>query len=175
MALLSAASNLLMQRFGPLIGRESGSAAAFMDISFISTFGATLFALLNPLGVLPVYIGYVAKERTGAQRFVALLLSLTVLGLLLLFLTTGASVLRFFGIDLNSFRIAVGILLLFLAIGPVMVLKGKRTRWLPRWNRVTGSLIVDSLTQAYSYACFSLGISSCSSFTSVACGQAACA
>jgi len=91
-----------------------------MDLSFLSTFGATLFALLNPLGVLPVYIGYVAKERRGVQRFVALLLSLTVLGLLLLFLTTGSSLLKFFGIDLDSFRIAGGILLLLIGIGLVM-------------------------------------------------------
>lgn len=91
-----------------------------MDVSFLSTFGATLFALLNPLGVLPVYIGYVAKERSGVQRYVALLLSLTVLGLLLLFLTTGSSLLKFFGIDLNSFRIAGGILLLLIGIGLVM-------------------------------------------------------
>jgi MarC family membrane protein len=91
-----------------------------MDSSFLSTFAATLFALLNPLGVLPVFIGYVAKERTGVQRFVALLLSLTVLGLLILFLTTGAALLRFFGIDLDSFRIAGGILLLLIGIGLVM-------------------------------------------------------
>jgi multiple antibiotic resistance protein len=91
-----------------------------MDMSFLSTFAATLFALLNPLGVLPVYIGYVAGERPGVQRFVALLLSLTVLGLLLLFLTTGSALLKFFGIDLDSFRIAGGILLLLIGIGLVM-------------------------------------------------------
>src|SRR5262245_47420519 len=91
-----------------------------MDTSFLSTFAATLFALLNPLGVLPFFIGYVARERAGVQRFVALLLSLTVLGLLLLFLTTGAALLRFFGIDLDSFRVAGGILLLLIGIGLVM-------------------------------------------------------
>jgi MarC family membrane protein len=91
-----------------------------VDTSFLSTFGATLFALLNPLGVLPVFIGYVAQERTGVQRFVALLLSVTVFGLLVLFLTTGSALLRFFGIDLDSFRIAGGILLLLIGIGLVM-------------------------------------------------------
>jgi len=98
-----------------------------MNLPFLSTFAATLFALLNPLGVLPVFIGYVAKERTGVQRFVALLLSITVLGLLLLFLTTGAALLRFFGIDLDSFRIAGGILLLLIGIGLVMGNAGQAT------------------------------------------------
>src|SRR5262245_51271384 len=91
-----------------------------MDTSFVSTFGATLFALLNPLGVLPFFISYVAKERASVQRFVALLLSLIVLGLLILFLTTGTALLRFFGIDLDSFRVAGGILLLLIGIGLVM-------------------------------------------------------
>ena len=91
-----------------------------MNESFYSTFAATLFALLNPLGVLPFYIGYVAKERIGVQRFVALLLSVTVLALLLLFLTTGAALLRFFGIELDSFRVAGGILLLLIGIAQVM-------------------------------------------------------
>jgi multiple antibiotic resistance protein len=91
-----------------------------METSFLSTFAATLFALLNPLGVLPVFISYVAKEKTHVQRIVALLLSVTVFGLLLLFLTTGAALLRFFGIDLDSFRIAGGILLLLIGIGLVM-------------------------------------------------------
>jgi multiple antibiotic resistance protein len=88
--------------------------------SSLSTFAATLFALLNPLGVLPVFVSYAARERLGVQRFVALLISLTVFGLLLLFLFTGAALLRFFGISLDSFRIAGGILLLLIGIRLVM-------------------------------------------------------
>jgi multiple antibiotic resistance protein len=90
-----------------------------MNTSFLSTFAATLFALVNPFGAVPIFIGYVAAERTGVQRFVALLLSLTVLGLLILFLATGTSLLKFFGIDLDSFRIAGGILLLLIGISLV--------------------------------------------------------
>jgi multiple antibiotic resistance protein len=47
------------------------------------------------------------------------LISLTVLGLLLLFLISGAAILRFFGISLDSFRIAGGILLLLIGISLV--------------------------------------------------------
>jgi multiple antibiotic resistance protein len=90
-----------------------------MDTSFLSTFAATLFALMNPFGALPIFIGYVAGERPGVQRFVALLISLTVLGLLILFLATGTALLRFFGIGLDSFRIAGGILLLLIGISLV--------------------------------------------------------
>lgn len=90
-----------------------------MDKAFLSTFAASLFALINPLGVLPVFISYSAKERRGVQRWLAFLLSLTVLGLLLLFLISGAAILKFFGITLDSFRIAGGILLLLIGINLV--------------------------------------------------------
>jgi MarC family membrane protein len=96
-----------------------------MATSFISTFAATLFALLNPLGALPVFISYVAMEKASVQRFVALLISLTVLALLILFLTTGATLLRFFGIDIDSFRIAGGILLLLIGISLVTGVQGQ--------------------------------------------------
>lgn len=90
-----------------------------MDKQLLSTFAASLFALLNPLGVLPVFISYTAKENKSVQKWLALLLSLTVLGLLLLFLLTGSALLKFFGITLDSFRMAGGILLLLIGINLV--------------------------------------------------------
>ncbi|MFB2878555.1 MarC family protein [Floridanema aerugineum] len=90
-----------------------------MDKQLLSTFAASLFALLNPLGVLPVFISYTAKENKSVQKWLALLLSLTVLGLLLLFLFTGSALLKFFGITLDSFRMAGGILLLLIGINLV--------------------------------------------------------
>jgi len=91
-----------------------------MQSNFLTTFAATQFALLNPLGVLPIFISYVAGERRSVQRWVALFLSLTVLGLLLLFLVSGSALLKFFGIDLNAFRVAGGILLLLIGINIVL-------------------------------------------------------
>jgi len=82
----------------------------------LSTFAASTFALLNPLGMLPVFIGYTADLNAGVQRWLACLVSLTVLGLLLLFLLTGPSILQFFGISLDAFRMAGGILLLLIGI-----------------------------------------------------------
>jgi len=38
--------------------------------SFLGTFAATLFALLNSLGVMPMFVSYAGKERPGVQRFV---------------------------------------------------------------------------------------------------------
>ena len=89
------------------------------EISILGTFAATLFALLNPFGMLPVFIGYTAGMRPGVQRWLALFISLTVLGLMLLFLLAGTALLNFFGITLDAFRIAGGILLLLIGIRTV--------------------------------------------------------
>jgi MarC family membrane protein len=89
------------------------------ETSVLSTFAATLFALLNPLGMLPVFIGYTAGMSVGVQRWLALFVSMTVLGLMLLFLLTGTAILDFFGITLDSFRMAGGILLLMIGINIV--------------------------------------------------------
>ncbi|SKB15010.1 Genome sequencing data, contig C314 [Planktothrix sp. PCC 11201] len=98
-----------------------------MEWSFLRNFAITLFALLNPLGMLPIFISYVGRERLGVQRWLALFISGTVLGLLLLFMLTGASVLQFFGVTLNSFRIAGGILLLIIGINIVNGVASKTT------------------------------------------------
>src|ERR1700747_1954419 len=86
------------------------------ETNILGTFAATLFALLNPLGMLPVFIGYTADRSIGVQRWLALFVSLTVLGLMLLFLFAGTALLNFFGITLDAFRIAGGILLLLIGI-----------------------------------------------------------
>src|SRR5215831_15847285 len=89
------------------------------ETSILGTFAATLFALLNPLGMLPVFIAYTADRSGGAQRWLALFVSVTVLGLMLLFLFAGTALLHFFGITLDAFRIAGGILLLLIGIRTV--------------------------------------------------------
>lgn len=91
----------------------------------LSTFAATSFALLNPLGMLPIFIAYAAHLHPRAQRWLALLLALTVMGLTLLFLLTGNAILGFFGISMDSFRMAGGILLLLIGINIVMGGSGK--------------------------------------------------
>lgn len=90
-----------------------------MDWSFLRNFAITLFALLNPLGMLPIFISYTARERKEVQRLVALFVSVTVLGLLIIFMLIGTPMLQFFGVTLNSFRIAGGILLLGIGINIV--------------------------------------------------------
>lgn len=90
-----------------------------MDWTLISSFAAALFAIINPFGNLPIFISYTAEEPKGAQRWLAAFLALTVLIFLVVFLVSGAAILKFFGISLAAFRIAGGILLLLTGIGMV--------------------------------------------------------
>lgn len=89
------------------------------ETSILGTFAATLFALLNPFGMLPVFIGYTADRSVSVQRWLALFISATVLGLMLLFLFAGTALLNFFGITIDAFRVAGGILLLLIGIRTV--------------------------------------------------------
>ena len=110
--------------------------------ALLSTFAATSFALLNPLGMLPIFIAYAAHLPSGAQRWLAVLLALTVTGLMLLFLLTGNAIIQFFGISLDSFRMAGGILLLLIGINIVMGGSGKAAQ----------DLVVDDNASAFTEA-----------------------
>ena len=87
-----------------------------IDWGLLRNYGITLFALLNPLGMLPIFVNYVSLEKRRVQQIVAFYVSVTVLILLLIFAIFGNSFLQFFGVSLNSFRIAGGILLLVIGI-----------------------------------------------------------
>ncbi len=76
----------------------------------------SLFAILDPIGMIPVIILFTAsltaKKRANAGRIT----SLTVGGILLVALLVGEPILAFFGISINSFRVAGGILLMLMSI-----------------------------------------------------------
>lgn len=76
-----------------------------------------LLAIVNPFGVIPIYLGVL--EQHGARvdyPAAARRTTLVVLGVLLVTLVSGEFLLRLFGISLSAFRVAGGILLLLMAI-----------------------------------------------------------
>ena len=97
-----------------------------MDPSPIIHFAAALFAVMNPLGNLPLYISATSGERSKVQRYVAVFLAIFIAVMLLVFFWSGDSILHFFGISLASFRIAGGIILLLNGIGMVAGHEGKK-------------------------------------------------
>ena len=82
-----------------------------------------LFAIVNPIGNLPIFIsateGWDKKHRTKAARTVAL----TVFIVLVTAALVGDKILDFFGITIPSFQVGGGILLMLIAIN---MMHGKR-------------------------------------------------
>ena len=79
-------------------------------------FFVAMFALIDPIGNVPVFAAATSSASPAGRRWVALYISLFALGFLAVFYFTGLGVLRFFGISLAAFRIAGGILLLLLGL-----------------------------------------------------------
>ena len=90
-----------------------------MDILELVKAALALFAIVDPVGVIPIFLlatqGYTLTQSRAAARIAAL----TVLGVLTLFTFAGGSMLMFFGIRLAAFSVAGGLLLLLLALSMV--------------------------------------------------------
>ena len=79
-------------------------------------FFVALFALIDPIGNVPIFAAATVGATPAQRRLVAVYISLFAVGFLAVFYFTGISVLEFFGISLSAFRIAGGILLFLLGL-----------------------------------------------------------
>ena len=90
-----------------------------MDIAELVKAALALFAIVDPVGVIPLFLvathGYTLAQSRSAARIAAL----TVLGVLTLFMFLGEPMLGFFGIRLAAFSVAGGLLLLLLSLSMV--------------------------------------------------------
>lgn len=93
-----------------------------------------LFVAIDPLGVIPLYLGLTEGMPPREVKKVVVLTMTTALALALLFLFLGKSIFLFLGISVDDFKIAGGIILLLIALD--MVLSGKARD--ERWDRTVG-------------------------------------
>ncbi|NOZ38460.1 MAG: YchE family NAAT transporter [Gammaproteobacteria bacterium] len=75
-----------------------------------------LLAIVNPFGVIPLFISMTAGEGVTQCRKTVNLVALGVIIILLVTLFFGELLLQFFGITIDSFRVGGGILILLMAI-----------------------------------------------------------
>jgi multiple antibiotic resistance protein len=85
-------------------------------LTFAMTAFSAVFSVVDPPGVVPVYIAMTAADSKEHKRRTALRASITMTLALCIFAASGEYILRFFGISIGSFRIAGGVLLLLLSI-----------------------------------------------------------
>jgi multiple antibiotic resistance protein len=75
-----------------------------------------IFAILNPLGAIPVYLSMTANKSELEIKRIAIKTALAVAVILVISIWAGSTVLEFFGITMPAFRIASGLLVLLVAI-----------------------------------------------------------
>ena len=83
---------------------------------FAVNFFVALFALIDPIGNVPLFAAATGGMKWQERAWIALYLSLFVLGFLTFFYFTGLSLLEFFGISLPAFRIAGGVILFLMGL-----------------------------------------------------------
>ena len=87
-----------------------------MTTHFLITAFATLFVVIDPPGLVPLFIALTRGMNAERRRAMALRACIIASVLLLLFGLFGESILGFIGISMPAFRIAGGILLFLTAL-----------------------------------------------------------
>jgi multiple antibiotic resistance protein len=80
----------------------------------------TLFVVVNPIGIVPLFIAIAGQEHSARQRQIALEGVIVASLILLFFIAIGQLLLEALGIELSSFRIAGGLVLLIIALRMVL-------------------------------------------------------
>ena len=91
---------------------------------------AGLISVVNPIGAIPSFIALTANRTLADRRQTAMVCASAVAGVLLTALIAGEAILHFLGISLASFRVAGGILVLFMGIS-MLYAREDRTRHTP--------------------------------------------
>lgn len=91
-----------------------------MEWNLYLNFFAAMFAIINPIGIWPLWSEMTDDVKSKkVRRGIALLIILSSLLILLVFFFSGTYLLNFFNIDLPVFRIAGGVLLLLTGISMI--------------------------------------------------------
>jgi multiple antibiotic resistance protein len=97
-----------------------------MDSAFLITAFVTLFVVIDPIGLTPIFIALTAGTDARHRRNVAIRSCVIGAGVLFLFAFLGESVLGFIGISMAAFRISGGILLFLTALDMLFERRTKR-------------------------------------------------
>ncbi|MDD4977342.1 MAG: NAAT family transporter [Gallionella sp.] len=87
-----------------------------LDFTEYSKMFISLFAIVDPVGTIPIIIAFTAGMTAQRRERVGRVASMSVLMIFLVALLLGESILSFFAISIHSFRTAGGILILLMAI-----------------------------------------------------------
>ncbi|NCX92089.1 MAG: MarC family protein [Rhodobacteraceae bacterium] len=109
-----------------------------MEFEFLLTSFVTLFIIIDPIGLTPIFIAITQGMDDSLRRKVALRSVLVSAFVISLFIVGGETVLGFIGISMPAFRIAGGILLFLTALDMLFQRRSKR-----RENQTEQELVDD--------------------------------
>ena len=99
-----------------------------MDPTFLLTALVTLFVVIDPIGMAPLFVALTQGEAGRRRRAIAVRACLIAFGLLTLFGLAGEAVLGFVGISMPAFQISGGILLFLTALDMLFERRTQRRR-----------------------------------------------
>lgn len=97
-----------------------------MDTAFLITAFVTLFVIIDPIGMTPLFVALTQGMSAQKRRAIAIRACVTSALLLVMFASFGEAVLGFIGISMPAFRIAGGILLFLTALEMLFEKRTKR-------------------------------------------------
>lgn len=97
-----------------------------MDSTFYITAFVTLFVIIDPIGLTPLFASLTQGQSGERRRALAIRSCLIALALLTLFAIFGEAVMGFVGITMPAFRIAGGVLLFLTALEMLFERRSKR-------------------------------------------------
>jgi multiple antibiotic resistance protein len=86
-------------------------------IALAVNFFVGLFALIDPIGMVPLFAAATVSVAPAARRRIALYIAVFAFAFLTLFYFSGVALLQYFGISIIAFRIAGGVLLFRMGLG----------------------------------------------------------
>ncbi|NHQ75845.1 NAAT family transporter [Roseovarius gahaiensis] len=99
-----------------------------MDVSFLITAFVTLFVIIDPIGMTPLFVALTQGMNSTKRRAIAVRACITSVLILIVFAAFGEAVLGFIGISMPAFRIAGGILLFLTALDMLFERRSKRRK-----------------------------------------------
>jgi multiple antibiotic resistance protein len=96
-----------------------------MDFAYLLKTGIALFAIVNPIGSVPIFLSATNGWTDAERKRISNLVAITVFCVLTVAALMGEQILHFFAISIPSFQVAGGILIMLIAIH---MLQGKQRK-----------------------------------------------
>ncbi|MGB6009048.1 MarC family protein [Castellaniella sp.] len=87
-----------------------------MDIAYATKFLGALFAIMNPFITLPLFLALTAQKSVAEQRNLAVAILGYTAVMCVVIALAGSHIISFFGVSLDSFRVAGGMVLIGIAL-----------------------------------------------------------